>query len=119
MAAAELQKLGGAAVILSTLTSAEALAAAIGGLGANGKLIIVGVPEKPFELNAVQLVLERRSIAGWPSGTGLDSEEALNFSAMTGVRPQIETFPLQRAAEAFDRMMSGKARFRVVLTTGA
>jgi D-arabinose 1-dehydrogenase-like Zn-dependent alcohol dehydrogenase len=114
-----LQKLGGAAVILSTLTIADALAAAVNGLGPNGKLIIVGVPEKPFEVNAIQLIMGNRTVAGWASGTGMDSEDTLNFSALAGVKPQIETYPLEKAAEAFDRMMSGKARFRVVLTTGA
>lgn len=117
--AAELQKLGGAAVILSTLTNAEALAAAVNGLAPNGKLIIVGVPDKPLEVGAVPLIMGSRSIAGWPSGTGMDSEDTLNFSALTGVKPMIETYPLERAPEAFDRMMSGKARFRIVLTTGA
>jgi len=117
--AAELQKLGGAKVILSTLTNAEALASAVAGLGPNGKLIINGVPEKAFEVNAVALIMGARSIVGWPSGTGMDSEDTLNFSALTGVKPMIETYPLDKAAEAFDRMMSGKARFRVVLTTGA
>jgi D-arabinose 1-dehydrogenase-like Zn-dependent alcohol dehydrogenase len=115
---AELQKLGGAAVILSTLTNAEALAGGVSGLGPNGKLIIVGVPEKPFQVNAGQLIMVNRSIAGWASGTGMDSEDTLKFSALSGVKPLIETYPLERAAEAFDRMMSGKARFRVVLTTG-
>jgi D-arabinose 1-dehydrogenase-like Zn-dependent alcohol dehydrogenase len=117
--AAELQKLGGAAVILSTLTHAESLTAAIGGLGPNGKLILVGVPEKSFEVSALPLISGNRTIAGWASGTGMDSEDTLNFSALMGVKPSIETYPLERAAEAFDRMMSGKARFRVVLTTGA
>jgi D-arabinose 1-dehydrogenase-like Zn-dependent alcohol dehydrogenase len=117
--AAELQKLGGAAVILSTLTNADALAVAVKGLGPNGKLIIVGVPEKPFDVDAVPLIMGNRSIAGWASGTGMDSEDALNFSALNGIKPLIETYPLDKAPEAFDRMMSGKARFRVVLTTGA
>ncbi|MGA2808097.1 MAG: alcohol dehydrogenase [Terracidiphilus sp.] len=117
--AAELQKLGGARIILSTLTSADALAAAVNGLGLNGKLIIVGVPEKPFEVNALPLILGNRAVAGWASGTGMDSEDTLKFSALSGVKPMIETYPLERAAEAFDRMMSGKARFRAVLTTGA
>jgi D-arabinose 1-dehydrogenase-like Zn-dependent alcohol dehydrogenase len=117
--AAELQKLGGAAVILSTLTSADALAPAVNGLGPNGKLIVVGVPEKPFELNVLPLIMGNRSVAGWASGTGMDSEDTLNFSALSGIRPMVETYPLDHAAEAFDRMMSGKARFRVVLTTGA
>ncbi len=116
--AAELQKLGGAAVILSTLTDAKSLEDAVNGLGPNGKLVIVGVPEKPFEVNAVSLVLANRSIAGWSSGTGMDSEDTLNFSALSGVRPMIETYPLDQASEAYDRMMSGKARFRVVLKMG-
>jgi D-arabinose 1-dehydrogenase-like Zn-dependent alcohol dehydrogenase len=117
--AKELQKLGGAVVILSTLTNAEALASAVLGIVPGGKLIVVGVPDKPFEVNAGVLVIPRRSIAGWPSGTGMDSEDTLNFSALTGIKPMIETYPLEKAEEAFNRMMSGKARFRVVLTTGA
>jgi len=116
--AEELQKLGGAVVILSTVTHAGALAAAVGGLGPNGKLIINGVPEKPLEVMAAQLIGKRQSIVGWPSGTGMDSEDTLNFSALTGVRPMIETYPLEQAEQAFERMMSGKARFRVVLTIG-
>jgi D-arabinose 1-dehydrogenase-like Zn-dependent alcohol dehydrogenase len=116
--AAELQKLGGAVVILSTLTNAESLTTAIGGLGPNGKLVILGVPDKPFEVNTIPLVMGNRTIAGWASGTGMDSEDTLNFSALSGVKPMIETYSLDRAAEAFDRMISGKARFRVVLTTG-
>jgi D-arabinose 1-dehydrogenase-like Zn-dependent alcohol dehydrogenase len=117
--AAELQKLGGARVILSTVTNADALAAAVNGLGPNGKLVIVGVPDKAFEANAVHLLMGRRSIQGWPSGTGMDSEDTLNFSALAGVKAMIEVYPLEKAAEAFEHMMSGKARFRVVLTTGA
>jgi D-arabinose 1-dehydrogenase-like Zn-dependent alcohol dehydrogenase len=116
--AAELQKLGGAVVILSTLTSADALAAAVNGLGPNGKLVILGVPEKPFNINAVPMIMGNRSIVGFASGTGMDSEDTLNFSALTGVKPMIETYPLERADEAYERMMSGKARFRAVLTTG-
>jgi D-arabinose 1-dehydrogenase-like Zn-dependent alcohol dehydrogenase len=116
--AAELQKLGGAKVILSTLTDATSLAAAVNGLGPNGKLVVVGVPEKPFEVSAIPLVMGNRSIVGWASGTGMDSEDTLNFSALAGVKPMIETYPLGKASDAFDRMMSGKARFRVVLTTG-
>jgi D-arabinose 1-dehydrogenase-like Zn-dependent alcohol dehydrogenase len=91
----------------------------VNGLGPNGKLIIVGVPDKPFEVGATPLIMGNRSIAGWASGTGMDSEDTLKFSALSGIKPQIETYPLDKAAEAFDRMMSGKARFRVVLTTGA
>jgi len=116
---AELQKLGGAVVILSTLTSADALTGVLPGLAQGGKLIIVGVPEKPLTVDATPLLLGRRSIDGWPSGTGMDSEDTLNFSALTGVKPMTEVYPLDKAAEAFDRMMSGKARFRVVVTTGA
>src|SRR5579863_7698693 len=115
--AAELQKLGGASVILSTLTNAESLTQAVGGLGPGGKLVIVGVPDKPFEVNTIPLVMGNRTIAGWASGTGMDSEDTLNFSALSGVKPMLETYTLDRAAEAFDRMMSGKARFRVVITT--
>ena len=117
--AAELQKLGGASVILSTLTDAPSLTQALGGLGPNGKLLIVGVPDKPFEVSTIPLVMGNRTIAGWASGTGMDSEDTLNFSALTGVRPKIETYTLDKAPEAFNRMMSGKARFRVVITTGA
>ncbi|HUA91020.1 MAG TPA: alcohol dehydrogenase [Terracidiphilus sp.] len=116
--AAELQKLGGAVVILSTLTDADALAAAVDGLAPAGKLIINGVPEKPLNVNTVPMILGRRSIVGWPSGTGMDSEDTLNFSALMEVKPMVEVYPLEKAAEAFDRMMSGKARFRVVLSTG-
>ena len=117
--AEELQKLGGAKVILSTLTDAASLAAAVFGLGPNGQLIIVGVPEKPIEVNTLPLIMGHRSIKGFPSGTGMDSEDTLNFSALQGIKPSIETYPLDQAPAAFDRMMSGKARFRVVLTTGA
>jgi D-arabinose 1-dehydrogenase-like Zn-dependent alcohol dehydrogenase len=114
-AMAELQKLGGAVVILSTVTDAATLAAAVNGLAPNGKLIIVGVPDKPLDIDTVPMILGRRSIVGWPAGTGMDSEDTLNFSALASVKPMIETFPLEKAAEAFDRMMSGKARFRAVL----
>jgi D-arabinose 1-dehydrogenase-like Zn-dependent alcohol dehydrogenase len=117
--AAELQKLGGAVVILSTLTDGATLEAAVGGLGPNGKLIIVGVPEKPIAINTIPLIMGNRQVHGWASGTGMDSEDTLNFSALTGVKPKIETFPLDRAPDAFARMESGKARFRVVITTGA
>jgi D-arabinose 1-dehydrogenase-like Zn-dependent alcohol dehydrogenase len=117
--AAELQKLGGASVILSTLTDADSLTKAVGGLGPNGRLIILGVPSKPFEVSAIPLVMGNREIRGWASGTGMDSEDTLNFSALTGVKPKIELYPLDKAPEAFARMESGKARFRVVITTGA
>ncbi len=113
--AKELQKLGGAVVILATVTNAESLASAVGGLGPGGKLIINGVPEQPFNVNAGVLVNGRRSVVGWPSGTGMDSEDTLNFSALSGIKAMIETYPLEKAEEAYNRMMSGKARFRVVL----
>jgi D-arabinose 1-dehydrogenase-like Zn-dependent alcohol dehydrogenase len=113
--AQELQKLGGATVILATVTNADALAGAVGGLAPAGKLIINGVPDKPLNLDTVPLILGRRSVIGWPSGTGMDEEDTLRFSALTGVKPMVEKYPLEKAAEAFDRMMSGKARFRVVL----
>ena len=116
--AEELQKLGGAKVILSTLTSAKALEWAVDGLALAGKLIIVGAPDGPVAVSPFPLLLGRRTIMGWPSGTGMDSEDTLNFSALTGVRPMIETYPLEQAEQAFERMMSGKARFRVVLTIG-
>jgi D-arabinose 1-dehydrogenase-like Zn-dependent alcohol dehydrogenase len=117
-AAAELEKLGGAKVILSTVTSGKAVNAVVGGLGINGKLILVGNPDQPLEVPARLLIGGRRSISGWPSGSPIDSQDTLAFSAQTGVRPITEVFPLERAAEAYDRMLSGKARFRVVVTTG-
>jgi len=113
--AAALQELGGARVILATVTSAQAMSRVVDGLGTDGQLRVVGASMEPIEVSPVQLIRGRRSMAGWPSGTSIDSEDTLNFSAMTGVRPKIEVFPLDRAAEAYDRMMSGKARFRVVL----
>ena len=112
----ELQKIGGAHVILSTVTSAKALEWVIDGLAPAGRFIVVGAPEDgPITINPFPLLLGRRTVAGWPSGTGMDSEDALNFSALTGVKPMVETYPLEQAEEAFNRMMSGKARFRVVL----
>jgi len=117
--AAALQKLGGAKVILATVTDADAMSAALGGLGYAGEFVIVGVTAKPIQAAVTGMVLQRQSIHGWPSGTSIDSEDTLKFSEMTGVLPLIETYPLARAADAYDRMMSGKARFRVVLETGA
>jgi D-arabinose 1-dehydrogenase-like Zn-dependent alcohol dehydrogenase len=113
-----LQKIGGANIILSTVTSAKALEWVIDGLAPAGKFILVGAPDGPVVINPFPLLLGRRTFAGWPSGTGMDSEDTLNFSALTGVKPMIETYPLEKAEEAYDRMMSGKARFRAVLTTG-
>jgi len=113
---AELQKLGGAKVILSTVTSAKAVNDAIEGLSADGKLVIVGVPGEPLSIPAASLILARRSILGWPSGTSMDSQDTLAFSSLTHVRSMNQVYPLEKAAEAYDLMMSGKARFRVVLT---
>ena len=117
--AEELKKLGGATVILATATSGNAMTAALGGLAIGGTMIVVGAPADPLQVPAGLLIGGRRSIAGWPSGRSIDSQDTLRFSALTGVRSMNEVFPLERAAEAYDRMMSGQARFRVVLSTGA
>ena len=117
-AAAELEKLGGAKVILSTVTSGKAVNAVMGGLGINGKLILVGNPDQPLEVAGRLLIGGRRSISGWPSGSPIDSQDTLSCCALTGVRPMTEVFPLEQAEQAYERMMSGDARFRVVLTTG-
>jgi len=117
--AKELQKLGGAAVILSTITSAKALEWALDGLAPAGKLLVVGAPEDgPIVVKPFPLILGRRTVLGWPAGTGMDCEDTLNMSALTGVKPMIETYPLEKAEDAYNRMMSGKARFRVVLAIG-
>jgi len=116
--AAELLKLGGAKVILATVTSGEAMSAVQGGLAVNGTLLVIGAADA-MQVSPLNLLMGCRSIKGWYSGTSIDSEDTLAFSARTGVRPMNETFPLERAAEGYDRMMSGKARFRVVLTIGA
>lgn len=116
--AAELTKLGGAQVILATVVSGKAMSAVVDGLTVNGKLLVVGASPDPIDVLPSELIRARRSIQGWPSGTAIDSEDTLAFSALSGVRPIIETMPLERAAEAYERMMSGQARFRMVLTTG-
>jgi D-arabinose 1-dehydrogenase-like Zn-dependent alcohol dehydrogenase len=116
--AAELAARGGARVILATVTSAKAMTAVIDGLAVNGKLLIVGAAAEPVEVSPLQLIGRRASIQGWPSGVAADSEETLSFSAFSEVRPMVETFPLEQAAAAYERMMSGAARFRVVLTMG-
>jgi D-arabinose 1-dehydrogenase-like Zn-dependent alcohol dehydrogenase len=115
--AAELQKLGGAKVILATATSGDAMNAVQGGLAVNGTLLVVGAAAS-LQVSPSFLIGGCRSVKGWYSGTAIDSEDTLAFSALTGVRSMNETFPLERAGEAYDRMMSGKARFRVVLTMG-
>jgi D-arabinose 1-dehydrogenase-like Zn-dependent alcohol dehydrogenase len=113
-----LQKLGGAKIVLATATSADAMAAAIGGLSLDGRLIVLGADFTPMQLVTAGLIGRRTGIYGWPSGSSIDSEDTMRFSAMTGVRPMTETFPLEKATEAYERMMSNKARFRVVITTG-
>jgi D-arabinose 1-dehydrogenase-like Zn-dependent alcohol dehydrogenase len=113
-----LNELGGAQVVLATVTSAKAMSAVIGGLAVDGKLIVVGASAEPIEASPFLLIFGRRAIQGWPSGTSIDSEDTLGFSALVNVRPMIETMPLERAVEAYDRMMTGEARFRMVLTTG-
>jgi D-arabinose 1-dehydrogenase-like Zn-dependent alcohol dehydrogenase len=115
-AAQELQKLGGARVILATAPSSKAMSELIDGLGPNGKLLVIGAAFDPIEVTPIQLINGSRTIQGWSSGTPTDSEDTLRFAELTGVRPMIETFPLERSAEAYERMLSGKARFRVVLT---
>jgi D-arabinose 1-dehydrogenase-like Zn-dependent alcohol dehydrogenase len=113
--AAALQKLGGAKIILATATSGAAMSAVQGGLGVRGTLLIVGVPDS-LDISPLPLIFGSRSVKGWYSGTSIDSQETLAFSALTGVRSMNEAYPFSRVAEAYDRMMSGEARFRVVLT---
>src|SRR5271156_1179702 len=115
-AAEELQKLGGARVILATAPDSKSMSELINGLGPNGKLVVIGATFDPIEVSPVQLINGSKTIQGWAAGTPADSEDTLNFSELTGVRPMIETYPLEKAAEAYARMMSGKAEFRVVLT---
>jgi len=115
-AAEELQKLGGARVIIATAPNSKAMSALINGLGPNGKLVVVGAAPDPIEVTPAQLIFGSKTIQGWAAGTPAASEDALNFCVLTGVRPMIETYPLERADEAYARMMSGDAQFRVVLT---
>ena len=111
-----LQKLGGAQVILATAPSSRLMSALFDGLAPNGKLMVIGVTSDPIEVTPVQLITGSRSIQGWAAGTPADEEDTLRFAELTGVRPMIETYPLERAAEGYARMMSGAAQFRVVLT---
>jgi len=115
-AAEELQKLGGAKVVLATAPSSKAMSELVNGLGPNGKLVVIGATFDPITVAPVQLIGGSTSIQGWAAGTPADSEDTLNFAELSGVRPMIETYPLEKANEAYDRMMSGKAEFRVVLT---
>jgi D-arabinose 1-dehydrogenase-like Zn-dependent alcohol dehydrogenase len=115
-AAAEMQKLGGARVILATAPSSKAMSALVDGLGTNGTMMVVGATADPIEVTPIQLIINKRNLQGWASGIPTDSEDTLRFAEMTGVRPMIEKYPLEKAADAYARMMSGKAEFRVVLT---
>jgi D-arabinose 1-dehydrogenase-like Zn-dependent alcohol dehydrogenase len=115
-AAEVLQKLGGARVIMATAPSSKAMSELVDGLGPNGKLMVVGAAAEPIEVTPIQLISGSRSLQGWASGTPADIEDTLAFAELSGVRPMIETYPLKQAAEAYARMMSGKAEFRVVLT---
>src|SRR5256714_374806 len=112
----ELNKLGGAKVILATVPSGKAMSEILGGLAVNGKLVIIGASDEPIEVPPVLFILGRRSLVGWPTGTSMDSQDTLSFSVLSGVRSMNEVYPLER--EAYELMMSGKARFRDVLTTG-
>jgi D-arabinose 1-dehydrogenase-like Zn-dependent alcohol dehydrogenase len=115
---AELTRLGGAKTILATVTSGQAMSAVIPGLAVRGKLIVIGVGMDPIQVSAFDLIGASRSIVGHASGASIDSQDTLAFSALSGVRPTIETMPLERAADAYDKMMRNEARFRMVLTTG-
>ena len=110
--------MGGAKIIVATATSPQAIAATIGGLSLDGRVVVLGADFTQMALNTGALIGKRTGLYGWPSGSSIDSEDTMKFSAMNGVRPMTEAFPLEKAQEAYDRMMSNKARFRVVLTTG-
>ena len=113
-----LQKLGGARVILATAPDSKSISALVDGLAGNGKLWVVGADMEPLAISPLQIIGGRKAIQGWASGTAKDSEDTLKFSSLSGVRPMIERYPLEKAAEAYDQMISGRARFRVVLTMG-
>ena len=113
-----MQKLGGARVILATAPSAKAISEVVDGLSVNGNLLVPAAPAEPLTVSVMPLLMGRRSVSGWYSGTAQDSQDALEFSALTGVHPMIEKYSLSRVAEAYEQMHSGKVRFRVVLTMG-
>jgi D-arabinose 1-dehydrogenase-like Zn-dependent alcohol dehydrogenase len=115
-AAEELQELGGAKVIMATAPNSKAMSELIGGLGPNGKLLVIGAAFDPIEVTPIQLIMGSKTVQGWAAGTPADSEDTLHFAELRGVRAMIETYPLDKAADAYARMMSGKAEFRVVLT---
>ena len=106
----------GAKIILATVTNAKAMTSVIGGLGVNGKLIIIGAPNEPFEVPIFPLLTRRQSIMGWYSGTSIDSQDTLSFSTLSGIRSLNKAFPLEKVSEAYDLMINGKPRFRAVLT---
>jgi D-arabinose 1-dehydrogenase-like Zn-dependent alcohol dehydrogenase len=114
----ELQKLGGARVILATAPSAQAISPLVDGLSPNGLLLVPAAPGEPLSINTLSLILKRSSVAGWYSGTAKDSQDTIEFSALSDVHPMIEKYPLERVAEAYEQMHSGRARFRAVLTMG-
>ena len=115
---AELQKFGGARVILATAPDSKSVSAVIDGIAPNGKLLVVGAGIDSLTVTPIQLIRGRSTLQGWASGTAKDFEETMQFSALLGVRPMIEKFPLEKAADAYAQMISGRARFRVVLTMG-
>ena len=117
--AAELQKFGGARVILATAPDSKAMSALVNGLSSNGKLVVVGAAMDPITVTPIQLIQGSKSVAGWASGIATDSEDTMQFSVLSGVCPMIEKYPLEKAAEAYEQMISGRARFRVVLTMGS
>jgi D-arabinose 1-dehydrogenase-like Zn-dependent alcohol dehydrogenase len=117
-AATELQKLGGASVVLGTAPSAKAMSSLMGGLGVNGTFVVVGASPDPVEVSTTLLILGKRTIKGWSAGIPTDSEDTLRFAEAAGIRPMIEKYPLEEAAEGYARMMSGDAQYRVVLTMG-
>src|ERR1700752_210961 len=113
---AELQKLGGASVILPTAPNAQAISGLVDGLAPSGKLLVPAAPSEPLSINVFSLIMKRSSVAGWYSGKAKDSQDTLEFSALSGVHPMIEKYPLDKVAEAYEQMHSGRVRFRVVLT---
>ncbi len=114
--AQELQTFGGARVIVATAPDSKSMSGLINGLSVNGKLLVIGASPEPITVSPLQLISGKKSIQGWPSGSAIDSEDTMRFSALTGVRPMIEKFPLEKAGEAYQHMITGKGRFRVVLT---
>jgi len=113
-----LQKLGGASVVLATAPDSKSMSALVNGLAPNGTLLVVGAGMESLTVTPLQLIQGKKTIEGWASGTARDSEDTLNFSSLSGVRPMIERYPLEKVADAYQQMISGKARFRVVLTMG-